>query len=801
MDFIRRAAIVAALSLVYLTSASAQGNFRGDDFIKILRGDKIIWTLDTAALRGAVERWAGDCLDTIRVPLGGYEYVDQYVPGSGGTICDTVCNLYRLVGHSVVELTAGDVAELQRINTMRIGGPNDTCRDRTDWRGVLTLCFEIDSSGGARVDMRQTTEGYPRPCPSSGGNVMCIREDLFGLWRVLRRQAGNPPHEVQFLAVDTLRVPCSHYWGFNSGDFVAPNAMLVMDTVRCWDDSVMVLSRSRQWVAAGRDTLLVYDKCRFPCPEVTFTVTRGAWVAEPYVYEKTRDTIRIDTLICSIEQRLYEIVQGVTTSYIQTLERLFTASQLDSLRSVLNCPVDSISGFRIASGQWPAWRPGYRPYLFGFSDVHWNPSNQCKADSIGAFRGRSITSVSALGIDSLTWSISGSVNPYRNAWQSGVYCAAAPGSSGFDAVHWYVWIPTSTVDSIVGAFQDSCRITRINARYEWGPVCSQRVPFVYYCSGYGKSLYDTLWYDAPDYSQPFVYDTVAAVIYTGEYDTVWTQVFDPGSKTYEAHFRDLCACVPELRASGVSRELCGPFNIVNLCPDGHQPMWVDDTTLAIYASCIDERRVYGMEVDIQHLWDFVRYVRDRDAGLRDTIDSWRAKIWKQECCDTLSDGSSDHNSLTGIQGGAPGDYQHITSSQRALIDSIPQMLTRIRRIEDTLAVWRSLVYSSSSGGSDVTVFTAPSEGGVSIPTASGDDLIVTASFAVTEAADGADFYILKDGDPVATMPVHSGSPTQIVPITMTTRIAGTGSTIDVSLGHEGGAFMEGSVTIVVQRIR
>jgi hypothetical protein len=186
--------------------------------------------------------------------------------------------------------------------------------------------------------------------------------------------------------------------------------------------------------------------------------------------------------------------------------------------------------------------------------VHWNSSNQCKADSIGAFRGRNITSVSVLGIDSLTWSISGSVNPYRNAYQTGAYCAAAPGSSGFDAVHWYIWIPTSTVDSITATFQDSCRITRINARFEWGPVCSQRVPA---CTNaqFGKSLRYALV--RCTFTRSHLCTTRGGRVSSGEYVTVWTRCSDPGSKTRGA-LRDLCACVRELRASGISRELCGP---------------------------------------------------------------------------------------------------------------------------------------------------------------------------------------------------------------------------------------------------
>lgn len=650
-----------AILLVLPTGARAQfERLRGSEYIDIARGTNLVWGLDTLKLRAAVERWTNECLDSITVPLGGYEYIDHYVPGSGGTFCDTSCYLYRLVGRTEVELTAADVAELQQYNMMRLGGMSDTCRDRTDWRGVMTICFVIDSTGGAVVDMRQSVEGYPRPCPTGGSGVMCIRYDWFELWRALRRKANNPPLERQFLALDTVQVDCSQYWGYPTGSFPLPNAMLVIDTVRCWDDSMDVLVRSKVWVSAGRDTTVHYDKCRFPCPEISWTVTKGGYTLDTNIFEKTRDTIRIDTLNCSLDQRLYEIPTSVSSVYVHTFERRFNPLQIDSLRSMLSLPVDSISGFRIADSTWLPWRSGYRPFLFAFRDVHWNPSNPCQADSISSIlRYRSSIAVQNYGlIDSTTWSLNGNVNPYKVAYKIGSYCYdPSSATQNWDAVHYYIWLPDATIDSIVNSFVDSCRIINTNGYYLWGPTCSISLPFIYYCSGSAGSTAGVLYYDYPDYSSPLVFDTVATVIYTGEYDTTYVQVWDPDAKTYTMDIRDGCACIPELNAGGISKELCGPFSLVNLCPDGYQPQWVDDTTLAIYASCIDENRVYSMEVGIQQLWTYAQYLRDRDAGLHDTLAVWRDLVYRADCCSLVTD-----------------------------------LQQRLDAAEDTLNIWRSIIY-------------------------------------------------------------------------------------------------------------
>jgi hypothetical protein len=570
------------------------------------------------------------CLDTLTVPIYLRRTVTAYfVPSDSTMVCDSVCTRWNvsMKDTSFVILDNNEMATVMQLQRMTYGFPCDSSRIQPSHDP--TLCVRKYAPDKWLVNLLEGDPNYPfRACPTltkcDTTSICCIRKSIIYMYL---RLANKQP--VNSLWIDsTLEVvDCNLY----KND---PNVFI--DTVNCrwvYGNVTLYVDTSYSYI---KDTVIVYDKCLYPCPKAhilqgLYTVYDTTYSYIPIVdaVHIGYDTISVDP---NLRQTWYVLIDSVTTKFPPGSQNPtnppygnsgLCKSEIDYYRSIWPSYVDTLHHFAVGWGIPPPYRPGFMPFTYGMATVI---SNQ-------------VTGIAYQCI-SLNCHLLHMMN--KDLYEM-LYLNHPPFYPNSRLI---VWFP---VDSLLlwGCPPISCEIDRIWTRGVLGTECHVDTFKTVICfnpfTGQPIAI-DTFWYQIPYNHLGLTCDQIIVDKY--RFDTLRIDTLRYISQGItgwqnQLFISDTCACsdarifVP----SGQSIKLCGDIYIRNDCINGSDP-YIDGNTIVFNYSCgqgigtnlVDRTELLIRIVDvIQRMDSLFSIVENEILRLESKIDS---------CCALSGGGTS-----------------------------------------------------------------------------------------------------------------------------------------------------------------
>lgn len=521
------------------------------------------------------------CIKAFTVPLGCWDSTEIEVPTDSVFVCDTLCQVYSYSDSVGWLLTDSDVGELQSLQQALTGTIYDTCR-------VGVYCFILGSGQSTTfIDVRNVTTGgaYKGPCPSivgPGDSIYCVPKSVFEAFIKIRTAAGKLPTYINVTSrVDTLVVDCNEYSHYPDIYNITPSKLFIRSFSNCRWVTDLTTRKIPSWVPAGRDTVLYIDTCQTECPAFVVNCQNGTWETGQYEIPVFRYDTLYDTIQCNAVIRQYEILDSVQTRYNAPQSQwIIPKAKWDSLALAHGVTCDTLSPYVYYNNNLPQWQVGKIPVYTGYYRIQWDnpttPSSRVGTDTL-----RSLDFVTI------------QCNYNEGLWLSNMmtffgYPQNSPLIFNTNVVRKYCWIDSSVITALCavnGAFDEQCSVVDTFKHTAWYAACPKDTVYYITCrlpSG-EEWVIDSIAWVAPDFVKTESVEEIVLPVQIGTEIATYTY-WQPGQTTYNIQIIDTCNCQQTITLLGESKDPCD-LKMVNLCPTGMQPFWLDDNTIAFYYDC------------------------------------------------------------------------------------------------------------------------------------------------------------------------------------------------------------------------